>query len=326
MKIVIELDTAEDSEVKIMRVLDVLRGVEVEKTPKTPEIITLSVPSKEYDNSDLKRFLREIKDDLKEFDRTRDKKRARLYTTEFKKKFVKFYKIFSQANPKITQKEKGKIVGIPQSTFVDWLKGEKLGSVGKKPSGRKVKEKVKKVYNKPKMTRWGTTYESIKERNEKMIDHLNKNPYDSWEEVGEKFKLSSTGVYAVAKNSGKVRIMKRLWEKMIEKKDLEYKPYKSESQKEEENKPKEKKELASIILKFEHSKKSPEETIIAINECISKGILSFKDDADKFGFDRRQLPTSDWFNFITEVAKKVNTMLEVDVTLSPAMTGITFKR
>jgi len=63
-----------------------------------------------------------------------------------------------------------------------------------------------------------------------------------------------------------------------------------------------------------------------LNECISKGSIIYKDDADKFGFDKRFLSDTDWFNFIIESGKKINSMMGINVTLSPILTGIEFRK
>jgi hypothetical protein len=196
----------------------------------------------------------------------------------------------------------GKIINVSYTTFYDWMKGQKLGSAG----GHRV--------------RTGRSMDWINERNEKIVNYLNKNPYECWENAGKKFDLSSTAIYSIAKLSRKVRIMNREWSPIITKETA------LRSRPEPIIIEEPKKTMGQVILKFEKSRVDADKTISAINECIGKGSLSYREDADKFGFDRRMLPTTDWYDFMTEVAKTVNRLMGIDVILDPTLSGISFKK
>jgi hypothetical protein len=313
MKITIELDTSYDKQEKINEIIDALKSEGIpSKIPtiggRVPPFEVVPSKKPKLDKEEYDKLFSKIKDDVNEEDKKKGSRRPRQYSYELKKNIISFVKLHKSMHPDSTMKKIGKIIDVNYTTFCDWLKGQKLNGVGKKPKSIKGRG----------LTRWGRTYEEVNERNKKIVDYLNKNPYISWEEVGEKFGLSSTLIYSIAKKSGKVRIMKREWEKLVEPTYKKIEPIKEEVKVLESP--------AEHFLKFENSRKDVKETIGAINECIIKGSLSYKDDADKFGFDRRMLPPPEWYGFITEVAQKVNRLMGIEVILSPTLSGIIFKK
>jgi hypothetical protein len=326
MKISIEIDTERDNKELVKRVLnafteDKIRPTEIKAVKEglgAKREIFVSKPTKVEKTTpkeDIKRLSKEIKSEFKKL-KAKYKEKIK-YPISFKKKVIEYYDLAYGLDKKTQKNIIAKKFGLRQSTYCSWLNGERL-------KGRFPVVSIKKPLSKKTPSKYNKklgSFSTIEARNREITDHLNSNPYDSWEEVGEKFGLSRTLIYLVAKKSKKVRIMKRTWDKMIDKRNL---PYKKPEPKKAE--PIKKKTLANIILKFDHSKVSQEDTILGLNECISKGVLSYRDDANRFGFDRNGLPTNDWFDFITEVAQKVSSMLGIDVTLSQTMTDITFKR
>jgi hypothetical protein len=317
MKITIELDTNMDSMDKITAVLGSFKAGDDNKVvvlePYKPPTIGGRVPPFSVtpsrrpiiDKKDLNELFLKVKEGVKEADRQKGSKRPRNYSSQLKRDVINYVKSYKNLYPEATMEKIGKIINVSYTTFYDWLKGQKLGSAG----GHRFKT--------------GRSMGWINERNEKIVNYLNKNPYECWEDVGKKFNLSSTAIYSIAKVSRKVRIMNRAWSPVITKETaLRSKP---EPVIIEESMEEPKKTMGQVILKFEKSRVDADKTIAGINECIGKGSLSYRQDADKFGFDRRMLPTTDWYDFMTDVAKTVNRLMGIDVILDPTLSGITFK-
>jgi len=314
MKIHIELDTSTDSDEKISSVLDFLKGEKREFQPPTirgrmPPFGVVPSKTPILDKKDLSDLFSKIKDGVKEADKLKGSRRPRSYSYQLKRDIISYVKAYKSMHPEVTMQKIGQSINVDYTTFADWLKGKNLGGVGQK--------KNKKIG-------YGKKNDMVKERNEKIVNYLNKNPYECWENAGKKFGLSSTATYSVAKQSGKVKIMKRDWSEMITKDTGLRTPLKPVEIKEETETPS--KTMGQVILKFEKSRVDANKTIDGINECIGKGSLTYREDADKFGFDRRVLPITDWYDFMTEVAKVVNRIMGIDVILDPTLSGITFKK
>ncbi len=301
MKITFEIDTDHENLEKAIEIINTFKKEAVlgEGRLKKMEIpVPVEVPAESR-----KKTIEELKSILKSC--PKDSLGRMMYPTSFKKDFMKFYKDYKKDFPKAKDIEITNLIGLSPNTITEWKVGKKMGSVGKpRKSVVAIKKKLK----------------NNRDRDRKIVDYLNDHPYESWEEVGKKFGLSSTRIHGIAKE-GRARIMKRDWVKPLSKETLTYKPYEPEEQK-----PTEQKTMGQVILRFKNSKETPEKTVAGINECIVKGSLTYKDDANKFGFDKRMLPTPEWFDFMTDVAQTVKRMMGVDVILDPTMTGVVFKK
>ena len=293
MKIIIEMDTEREKLKNIITVLNSFKGEKIQ----VKEPLTSFEPEQkaERPSETFVRQIDEMKAEIKTFGRRKNGKM--FYPLDFQKRFVKFYNDFRNEYPNIMKSKIAPMVGIKYQTSHEWL-DKKFKNIEKKTKISRGKEKLG--------------------RNKELLEYCNAHPYDSWEEVGDKFKISGTSAYSIAKKM-RVRIMKRAWAKYIEPTHKYEKPKEEVVIKQPES-------PVEHFLKFEYSKKPQGETIQSLNECIQKGTLTYKDDGDKFGYDRRVLPPTEWFNFMTEVAQKVNRMMGIDVTLEPTMTGILFKK
>jgi hypothetical protein len=269
---------------------------------------TYGIGVKSISDTGLKTLANEIIEECKTTPLSKAGRRQ--FSVPLKKKIVQFVNIYKTQNPDSTYHDITKAIGIHGSVFGPWTRGKFMS--GKRGPGKKRSMKYP--------THILPTEEREK-RNRKIVAFANKNPYHSWTEIAEEFKMSTAAMYQICKKSKKVKIMKRPWEKLVDKSQLHYR--KNGKQ------PiviAEKRTPVQAFLKFNGSNVSQGETIKYINECIAKGSLTYRDDAHKFGYDRRSLPSDKWFKFITDVAKKTNNMIGVEVTLSDTMTGLNFKK
>lgn len=287
MKINIEIELGQITESGILKLEKILNAMrEEEKIP-----VKKKIPVTVGDET-----TRELEKRLATYEpRTRKTKVSGIKRTwfpvNFKKDIVKLYhhlKRTTKKKPEVIKNELRKRFGLSHSTFERWIYGKGLTRGLREKRKPKVKKKKRDV--------------SLDIRNRELIDYCNVNPKKGWLEIGNKFKISEVGAYQIAKKSGEVEVMKRQWG--------EVKPI---VQKVEEAVKKEK--PAEHFFKFKYSRANQGDTIKAINECIKKGKLTYRDDANKFGFDRRMLPTDDWFGLITEIGKKVQSVMGVQVTL-----------
>jgi len=223
------------------------------------------------------------------------------FPIKFKLNIVKLYhhlRRTTKKKPEDIKHDLQKRFGLSRSTLERWLYGKGLTRglrERKKPKAKRKKKDLSKAV-----------------RDKEIVGYCNVNPKKGWLEISKKFGLSKVRIYQIAKESGEVEVMKREWGEI--KKPLVQKV--AEAVKKE--KP------AEHFFKFKYSRVSQPETVETINDCIKKGKLSYREDAKKFGFDRRMLPTDDWFGLITEIAKKVQSVMGIEVTLDYP-SGLKFK-